>query len=144
MKLLLCYTKDEIQKLLYRDSIFKEICWAESEILPDTWDSDFDNYAYFKILNENEAVLGLWILRSLGNDQFNVHMGLFKEFRGIATPQLVQNCLALSKEHQPGCYWTLVSEENLACQKMLLKAGFKELGCIPNAIRGIINAKIYG
>jgi ribosomal-protein-alanine N-acetyltransferase len=82
--------------------------------------------AYYLLLDDDERIAGRFNLYELNNGAASVgyRVGMRFSGSGVATSGLIELCLIAQREHSLRTLSASVSDENVASQRVLVKAGF--------------------
>lgn len=122
---------EEVKRLVHKDVLYKtmlEIGTLEGYV-PDLHVS-----AWFLVSRDGIEV-GIMIAKPFGTNCINFHGGVFKEFRGQETPELVRECLEILRKQFNGVFMTTVNEHNTASIKLVKKLGMIEKTRIVNGYK---------
>jgi hypothetical protein len=131
---------EDIIQLLIVDNIYND-CFKSNDIYNEK--IDFKHHLWFEVIKDNKSMGILW-LTDFSHNCVTFHGGLFKEFRGPNTIEILIECLNQIKQKVPQLtLFTTVVQTNNKALKLMNKLNFKKIMTIPNGA-GNTDLIVYG
>lgn len=112
--------KELIQTALAKDEIYKQV--AGAYIDPD-FDPQLKNTSWYLGIRDGQ-VIGLCYLTVFTSNCICFHCGLYKEFRGKDTVQILKETIKAVKKITPQTIIFTIASNNDAAKKVAIKAGY--------------------
>lgn len=119
----------DIIELLVKDEIYKD-CFKSDDIYREH--IDFKHHLWFQVIKDHKSIGIIW-LTDFTHNCVTFHGGLFKEFRGPNTSDILKECLRQLQEANTKIkYFSLALSTNKKAINLLEKIGFTPVMTIVN------------
>jgi hypothetical protein len=125
---------DVIKKAVMIDDLYKDLITEDIE----TWYPNLELTAFLYVFKD-DVPFGMIALEKFSSNALIIHGGVFKDRRGINTPEVFREVIKQVEEKTKKQVITYVTSNNKACLRMMEKAGMKQKCTINNdSIKGDI------